>query len=213
MNQDFAVLDGFSEGIAGTVISPDGKALVSGRAQFTPSVAVDPATGTLVLSWLDARHDAARSRVATFLTTSIDGGNTFGAESFANRPLAPVDLATGRPRCSARSPTTNRPATRTPRRNSAIGNHQGLAVYGGHVYPVWASNENGGNDGKASPARYSRGPSHIAAGPRVVNGTMGPVGGPTAPDGGPLARSLFVEFDRPIEPDFVHGGRRPVPGP
>ena len=51
VNQDNAQTDGFSEDFSG----------LSGRPQFMPQVAVDQATGALVLSWLDARNDAARA--------------------------------------------------------------------------------------------------------------------------------------------------------
>ena len=51
--------------------------IFTGRVQFQPEIAVDPVTGTVVLSWRDGRDDAARARVATYLTTSIDGGQTF----------------------------------------------------------------------------------------------------------------------------------------
>ena len=52
---------------------------VTGRTQFQPEIAVDQVTGTVVLSWRDARDDAANARVATYITTSIDGGQTFSA--------------------------------------------------------------------------------------------------------------------------------------
>ena len=44
------------------------------RPQFTPAVAVDASTGTVVASWYDARLDANKTRAATFVATSIDGG-------------------------------------------------------------------------------------------------------------------------------------------
>ena len=61
-------------------------AYTSGRTQFQPEIAVDQATGTLVVSWRDARDDAANARVATYITTSIDGGQTFSAQTYANPP-------------------------------------------------------------------------------------------------------------------------------
>src|SRR6185437_4009028 len=50
VNDDNATTDGFSESTPGA----------SGRPQFLPSMAVDPTTGALVLSWLDTRNDASR---------------------------------------------------------------------------------------------------------------------------------------------------------
>ena len=58
--------------------------IFTGRVQFQPEIAVDPVTGTVVVSWRDGRDDAARARVATFLATSIDGGQTFSTNSYAN---------------------------------------------------------------------------------------------------------------------------------
>ena len=59
-------------------------AYTSGRTQFQPEIAVDQSTGTLVVSWRDARDDAANARVATYIATSIDGGQTFSPETYAN---------------------------------------------------------------------------------------------------------------------------------
>ena len=56
----------------------------TGNSQYQPEVAVDPTTGTLVISWRDARNDPANTLVATYIATSIDGGNTFSAQVYAN---------------------------------------------------------------------------------------------------------------------------------
>ena len=40
--------------------------IYTGRVQFQPEIAVDPVTGTVVVSWRDGRDDAARSQVATY---------------------------------------------------------------------------------------------------------------------------------------------------
>src|SRR5262249_23686406 len=78
VNDDNANTDGFSEG-SGTLFAPQ-----SGRPQFQSSVSVDNTTGTVVLSWYDARYDASRARVAQEITTSIDGGTTFSPDIYAN---------------------------------------------------------------------------------------------------------------------------------
>src|SRR5262249_7565989 len=76
--------DGFSEG---------------NRAQFQPELAVDPVTGTLVATWYDARHDASNLRPATFLATSIDGGQTFGPQQvFLNSQNTALDAITNQQR-------------------------------------------------------------------------------------------------------------------
>ena len=79
VNDDAATSDGYS----GSSIDSE-SAYTSGRTQFQPEIAVDQATGTLVISWRDARDDAANARVATYITTSIDGGQTFSAQTYAN---------------------------------------------------------------------------------------------------------------------------------
>ena len=80
VNNDAGATDG-SSAAAENPLSED---IFTGRVQFQPEIAVDPVTGTVVLSWRDGRDDAARARVATYLTTSIDGGQTFSAQTYAN---------------------------------------------------------------------------------------------------------------------------------
>ena len=89
VNDDDADTDGYS-GSGGEPLWP-----TCGRTQFQPAIAVDQATGTLVISWRDARDDAANARVATYITTSIDGGQTFSAQTYANPENYAVDAITG----------------------------------------------------------------------------------------------------------------------
>ena len=81
--------DGYSEA------QPNNPAPTSGRAQFQPNISVDPATGTLVLSWIDTRNDASRARSAIYMTTSIDGGATFSPDVYANPSQTATDAITG----------------------------------------------------------------------------------------------------------------------
>ena len=202
VNDDNAQTDGFSEGFG----------VLSGRAQFEPSVAVDQSTGTLVISYYDGRYDAARARVATTIATSIDGGATFGQQAFANTPLAVTNQATGQQQVLGPILDNNSSGNPAAETTFGYGQSQGLAVAGGHVYPAWSSNENGGltGGGTATTAeklgiRVSQ--ALIAAGPRIIGGTQGPVGQPgdtlnnsTAADGTPQAGAFIVTFDRPIDP-------------
>lgn len=198
VNDDNAVQDGFSEASGN-----------SGRAQFEPSVAVDQATGALVVTYYDGRYDAARSRVATTIATSIDGGQTFGPQTFANTPLIVNNEATGQNQVLGPIPDNESAGNTAPGNDRALfgfGGRQGLAVLDGRIYPAWSSNQNGGIDGKALlQTRVAR--ATVAAGPRVIDGTMGPVGTPgdtlngtPAADGSPQAQSLQVTFDRPVDP-------------
>ena len=115
--------------------SPSRHRVDSGRPQFQPSIAVDQTTGTLVMSWLDTRNDAARARVATYVTTSIDGGQTFSPQTSTptSRRRPPTrSPADGHPRPDPRQRVGGQPAHRGDLR---LRHHQGLAVYGGHDLP------------------------------------------------------------------------------
>jgi len=72
VNDDFGGDDGFSGG--------SGSLFAGGRPQFFPSIDVDQATGTVVIGFLDTRHDAAEARTVTTLTASHDGGATFSPQ-------------------------------------------------------------------------------------------------------------------------------------
>ena len=209
VNHDLAIRDGYSEGSSGIDNDPllgNVGNINTGRAQFQPSVAVDPATGTLVMSWLDGRDDAARARVATYLTTSIDGGRTFSPDVFANTPQTATDGITGNTVVLGPIPDNQSSGNGNTEATVGFGTHQGLAVSGGQAHVVWASNLNGGGDGKAL-LDIRTNTATFAAGPRVVSVTMGPIGGPNdtvnntrAADGTPIASAFVVTFDRPIDP-------------
>ena len=79
--------------------------------------------------------------VATYIATSIDGGNTFSAQVYAN-PAANGDGCDHRLERTfwARRATTARPRTMLPTAPYGFGTSMGLAVYAGQVYPVWAGN-------------------------------------------------------------------------
>ena len=91
VNDDLGVRDGY------TGAQPFGRSnntLQTGRPQFMPKVAVDQATGTLVMSWKDVRDDASRSRSAVYVTASTDGGQTFNSQVFANPAKTATDAIT-----------------------------------------------------------------------------------------------------------------------
>ncbi|MCY2953695.1 MAG: proprotein convertase P-domain-containing protein [Planctomycetota bacterium] len=195
VNDDNAVADGFSEGGAS-----------SGRPQFQPAIAVDQTTGTLVMSYLDARHDGVRTRVATYVATSIDGGATFGPQTFANVPNVAEDAITGNP--VVLGPLPDNPSANV---DAAVvfGERQGLAVVSGRIYPVWAGNQNGWDVAQKQVmdgTHILTALMTIPAGPRIVSSTMGPVGqsgdtvNPAMVDGTPQFSAIRVQFDRMIDP-------------
>ena len=107
VNDDNGVADGFSTGGFSQPGSGTGSINLAFRGEanvrpkLEPQVAVDSYTGTVVLSFLDARNDAARVRVATYVAASTDGGATFAPQVFANATV---------PRGTAPTP----PSTRSP---------------------------------------------------------------------------------------------------
>jgi subtilisin-like proprotein convertase family protein len=192
--------DGFSEG---------------NRPHLMPQVAVDPTTGTLVVSWLDARNDASRARVADYLTTSIDGGHSFSPQTYVEASFNSTDAITNQ--TIAVQPIPENPSGPVNDSTFGYGNQLGLAVLGGHILPVWAGNENGmyiaGFQRDQSLDIFSRQVS-IAAGPRVVDSTMGAIATQTVQElnGTPITfnnqrtadgvlelNGFIVTFDRNID--------------
>jgi large repetitive protein len=210
VNDDQGSIDGHSEGNHDFL-----QGQISGRAQFLPSVAVDQSTGTLVMSWRDGRDDAGRARSAIYLATSIDGGSTFSAQTYANPSQTTTDAVTGKQ--VILGPKGDNFSAVTPKAPTAFGFgfQMGLAVGSGQVYTAWAGNFNQGYLDSSYVVHGNTFQTYvrrmtIAAGPRVVDSTMGPVGlaGDTvntshAPDGSSLANAFVVTFDRPIDPQAI----------
>src|SRR5439155_11358785 len=194
INDDDATIDGQS----GAFDS------IRGRPQFMPSVAVDQTTGTLVMTWYDARLDPARAQVSQFIATSIDGGTTFAPQTFVNTPNTVTDAITGKVITRGPIPDNQSNVIATREGTFSFGLHQGLTVIGGHVYPVWSGNINGGLHGKTLLDILTAGVT-IAAGPRIISSTEGAVSltgdtlNPAATDGSPAFKQFQVVFDRPID--------------
>jgi subtilisin-like proprotein convertase family protein len=222
VNDDEARIDGFSE-------SDTLSGVRSGRPQFQPNVTVDQATGTLVMSWYDTRHDAAEARVATYLGASIDGGNTFSKQIFVNNARVAIDAITGQPVNLGPIPDNQSAGNPSTEATFGYGDRQGLIAYAGRAYPIWASNLNGdnsvndpdnngtnnGSSGVNADARLDIRAARVAyaAGPRVVDSTMGvvgltdqfgnvidPVNNQRASDGTPIIAGFEIVFDRPVAP-------------
>jgi subtilisin-like proprotein convertase family protein/photosystem II stability/assembly factor-like uncharacterized protein len=214
VNDDNDQTDGFSEAYNNALIP-----YVHGRPQFMPSIAVDQTTGTVVVTFYDARNDPARERVAQYIGMSIDGGQTFSPETYLNTPGMAYDPITqtyvrgtafdeASQSVVSLGPVPDNESASNPATEPmfGFGSHQGLAVYGGIVYAAWSGNENGGETGTALLDILGA-TAVIAAGPRIVGSTMGPVGLPgdtlnntRAADGTPIASKILVTFDRPVDP-------------
>jgi subtilisin-like proprotein convertase family protein len=170
------------------------------RPQFMPALAVDPTTGTLVVTFYDARWDAARNRFATFMATSLDGGTSFAPETFLNLPKTAIDAITGTK--DVLEPTAANLNNVGP---FGFGESMGLVVNGGHVIALWAGNYN------APGSTVDTAITSIAAGPRIISSDMGPVvtdsvapgnivyNNTFAADGTRQLDAFTVTFDRPVD--------------
>ncbi len=174
--------------------------LFTGRTQFQPEVAVDPATGTVVVSWRDARNDPNNTLVSTYIATSIDGGASFSPQAYANHSLIATDAITGQS-VVVGPEGDNGTSANTANSTYGYGSSMGLAVYNGEVYPLYTGNSNKATLVNGQPALVALAtmlqPMKIAAGPRVVNSTMGPIPFSEAASD---SVSFTVTFDRPINP-------------
>ena len=177
VNNDIADNDGSSAANYNTSTG-----IVTGRVQFQPQIAVDPVTGTVVMSWRDGRDDASRARVATYIATSIDGGRTFSAQTYANPAQTATDAITGDTVVIGPQADNNSSGNSHSDTTYGFGSEMGLAVYDGQVYPMWSGNFNQGNvvNGavEGSPMSVQLQRMVIAAGPRIVNSSQGPVAYP-----------------------------------
>jgi len=205
VNDDNAQVDGYSQ--ANDDVGKGDE--YNGRSQYQPEIAVDQATGTVVLDWRDARDDAANARVATYITTSINGGATFSPQTYANPADTAVDAITNQ--TEVLGPLPDNESAGNPQQDAGFGfgNQMGLAVFNGQVYPIWAGNFNQGTYDTATgaivgnPLNIWYRPMVIAAGPRIISSSMGPIPLAEAASG---SVSVSVTFDRPVDPaTFVPG--------
>ena len=205
VNNDSAV----SQGTPGANENFNNVDQFTGLSQYQPAIAVDPTTGTVVLSWRDARNDPANTLVSTYITASIDGGNTFSPQVYANPQATATDAIDTLTQVSLGPDGDNATSTDNAANGQyGYGTSMGLAVYDGQLFPVWAGNLNLASLVNNVPAGNALGvyyrPMVISAGPRIVNSTMGPIplstggldGYEQAQQTGQL--SFTVTFDRPI---------------
>ncbi len=106
------------------------------RAQFLPSLSVDPVLGLVVVGWFDAKNDVAGSGTDTdnrtnnevqyYISSSSDGGVTF----------APSVLVSDGVSSDLRNFSTV----------NAFGANTGVAAFDGDAYVTWADNSNSTGD-------------------------------------------------------------------
>ena len=78
--------------------------------------------------------------MATYITTSIDGGNTFSTQVYANPANTATDAITGQTDVLGPEGDNGTAADNAANAPYGFGTSMGLAVYAGQVYPVWAGN-------------------------------------------------------------------------
>ena len=177
------------------------------RSNFMPSITVDPVTGTVVVMWYDARFDANNTRAATYVATSIDGGQTWSTQEYTtsltyrpylNAPKTAVDTITGREVFLEPLPT-NYPGLGA----LGAGNSQSILAYGGRLNPFWT-----GNNGVSGASIYTA-TANIGAGPRIVASDMGTI----TQDGVALDNRVSVAGQTVItENGFIYNNTFVVPG-
>jgi subtilisin-like proprotein convertase family protein len=152
------------------------------RPKFDASLEVDPATGTLVVSYYDGRFDPANVNVVNTIQVSIDGGQTWSSGSFLNELNDAADFFTG-------SVETIEPIPGNAN-SSAIGFGQrpdSILVYDGQVTVVFTSNLNStyaeqtssvagfAQFGLTTGASIFSTSATFQAGPAVISADQGPV--------------------------------------
>jgi subtilisin-like proprotein convertase family protein len=211
VNTDDSTIDGHSSATTSNDLGVHA-AFIQGRPQYQPSIAVDPATGTVGLSWFDVRDDPSLTRYATYVTTSIDGGQTFSPQTFANFPIAPINAITGLPDVFGPLADNQSTSAGSAETNLGFGQHQALIFANGALRPFWASDLDavGTPGGQNTRLTIETASVTYPAGPRVIAATMGPVTTTTvngftfnntfsAADHTPQIDGFSITFDRPVD--------------
>ena len=176
------------------------------RAVRTPTSSSTPSPAWSPLSWYDTRYDAENDLASTETATSIDGGQTYSTNVYANDSETATNTITANTVNLSPIPDNLANAASGTDGVAGFGVHQGLAVYDGHLYPIWTSNENGGSGGN-QPMGIRTNVGTFYSGPAVASVTQGPIGGPnddlntqTATDGTPELTEFEVTFTGPVDP-------------
>jgi hypothetical protein len=90
------------------------------KDQFNQWLAVDPVTGSVNLSWNDARNDPADVKTDIYFSQSTSGGLSFASN---------VKVTTTTSDESADNPCADA--------GNQYGDYEGIVAYGGYVHPIW----------------------------------------------------------------------------
>ncbi len=102
------------------------------KDQFNQWLSVDPVTGSVDVSWNDARNDPADTKTDIFFSRSTDGGAFFAPN---------VKVTTAMSDESAANPFADA--------GNQYGDYEGIVAYGGSIHPIWTD---GRFDGTVDPA-------------------------------------------------------------
>jgi hypothetical protein len=102
------------------------------KDQFNQWLSVDPTSGSVNLSWNDARNDPADTKTDIFFSQSTDGGVSFARN---------VKVTTAMSDESAANPFAQA--------HDQYGDYEGIVAFGGSIHPIWTD---GRFDGVVDPA-------------------------------------------------------------
>ena len=101
------------------------------KDQFNQWLSVDPTSGSVNLSWNDARNDQADTKTDIFFSQSTNGGSSFAAN---------VKVTTAMSDESAANPFADA--------GNQYGDYEGIVAFGGSIHPIWTD---GRLDGAIDP--------------------------------------------------------------
>ena len=90
------------------------------KDQFNQWLSVDPVTGSVDLSWNDARNDPADTKTDIYFSQSTGGGLSFASN---------VKVTTAVSDESAANPCADA--------GNQYGDYEGIVAYGGSIHPIW----------------------------------------------------------------------------
>ena len=126
------------------------------RSQFLPRIAIDQTTGTVAVTWEDARNDGGNVNAQVFGAISSDGGQSFSAN---------LQISTGASNGAAAAGAYD------------LGDYTALAFQSGTFMPAWADNSNSTGDNPNGTLHqldvYTAAITVPRAGQLAGNGTVG----------------------------------------
>jgi len=90
------------------------------KDQFNQWLSVDPATGSINLSWNDARNDPADTKTDIFFSQSTDGGLSFASNVKVTTAMSDESAANS---CADAG--------------NQYGDYEGIVAFGGTIHPIW----------------------------------------------------------------------------